>query len=1318
MNQSAPWNEPCPSLEDLYVLDALGRDWADGAGELSPERAESALYWRSCQFSTHLFAVLSKRDSWTGAAYPQRLQDVLTRLADESATAPAIPDDALTRMVEYCGAAMAAILEAPRARLRRTHQVRELHRVREIDIASMVWLARQPGRNLLEKIGRRGQALAVVRETDVNLVENRVTRRVAYELRRLLEARLATVPVERCSSAADRERRHALEELQDLVASGVRESGLDAIPLVSNETANNVLLSHPDYHRAWQTLRWSREFHSDLESAWRGLPHRLPTLMFWILAARIRAHYGAGTDDSFCTVSPGFGDEPFGLTRVDSFGTHYEPHRAELWMAIPPQPDTAGKQFLIGLTLNSGIISLTLLSSAEAPLLKLSEEVTIQLRFELPPRAQLTARRLRLMRVFVKRGILPEKPLDSYLDTTGLALLSRFLAELLHRAGVAASPLTPGSSLGRRALANFAGIDVTTRVPRIFTDGGQGVPVRHLACARKADVGELGAIWAPWSIETAFLDLSDPAGSISVAFALAAAGDPSATESDARAGALETVGANLRDAIAPAPAAQLAIATPEELGQPARRRLRSVLGAGFQKTWLVDRSLAAALGWQCSPSFAPAKIREGDALIVVDAEARSLRLTLLTARVDSQLEGHPFHGVLWERDLAARPLPGAARCTYSAFVDELTMTTLRTAASEVTLSEEKINTFARWIGLSGEAERVVECRRSSIIALPLESGPVFFSMRGTPDLSAKACAVWFEQYRDWLAHHFRSIMRSMESAGSSNPGAVHVLYIGRPFFEPSIRGRLAAAWQSASSTPRKSGNPEVTVPPLRPVFHHAPQDSHLFPARGAQSFLERYAAGLPTWQDLLPELYLVFGGAQGSDPKILERQAARPGETIQLEVRGIELPQYETEYLLPVTRGKGGERLSYAARLRPPGFPLSRPLPVRLTVSYTYASEDYRIVVRPADPLRGAFQEIEPEWVEPVNTSPELQERNFTPDPRRLLMNLRNALEALSRPESAFHEEFATLLRYIDQTRSLGVERSAEEWEALGEWLDFFIEKLPAQTDAQDARISADQRRLISMGALSLAKFVVPYAGAPSGRVRRISSLLHGAVLKGSDRQIVASCACHLLEVCVQDPSDQAHREALGALVEHLRSRSRHVFRQTGQGGAAPIWNLSPPLGALALILLADERFVRALVKQEQHVESLLSISADVLDTIAMRFGSLAEPDAAIVDRFLHTMRNVSELLIGVLRLRAAPGVASSMRKRLQVGDERLARMARDVQQIDFLFRKVGRSLDEKSRLALRKSLPRGVRMSKMAYGLYSYLAGYDPGPLMQAADS
>ena len=58
--------------------------------------------------------------------------------------------------------------------LRRQRELTPLDRVQEMDRASMVWLGRQPGRNLAERAGAAQRVLATVRHENFDTLENRV----------------------------------------------------------------------------------------------------------------------------------------------------------------------------------------------------------------------------------------------------------------------------------------------------------------------------------------------------------------------------------------------------------------------------------------------------------------------------------------------------------------------------------------------------------------------------------------------------------------------------------------------------------------------------------------------------------------------------------------------------------------------------------------------------------------------------------------------------------------------------------------------------------------------------------------------------------------------------------------------------------------------------------------------------------------------------------------------------------------------------------------------------------------------------------------
>lgn len=67
----------------------------------------------------------------------------------------------------------------PRKVLRRVNRSLPVGRVQEIDRRAMLWMARQPGEQLAEKAGDRQRLLAVAREENFDILENRVLRAYA-----------------------------------------------------------------------------------------------------------------------------------------------------------------------------------------------------------------------------------------------------------------------------------------------------------------------------------------------------------------------------------------------------------------------------------------------------------------------------------------------------------------------------------------------------------------------------------------------------------------------------------------------------------------------------------------------------------------------------------------------------------------------------------------------------------------------------------------------------------------------------------------------------------------------------------------------------------------------------------------------------------------------------------------------------------------------------------------------------------------------------------------------------------------------------------
>lgn len=170
-------------------------------------------------------------------------------------------DDRLTRLLKFASPTIEQLLENLRTSIRRSHNVRRPHQVRELDGRCMEWLGRQPGRHVREKIAVARGCLSVERIWTDELVENRVLVSLALRLAKLAEC---------CSGGLDN---NQLGELYAKAASWrtrLRREGLDHLRLTEPATPNNVLLSHRQYSivwRAWERLRGFDDLYAhDLES--------------------------------------------------------------------------------------------------------------------------------------------------------------------------------------------------------------------------------------------------------------------------------------------------------------------------------------------------------------------------------------------------------------------------------------------------------------------------------------------------------------------------------------------------------------------------------------------------------------------------------------------------------------------------------------------------------------------------------------------------------------------------------------------------------------------------------------------------------------------------------------------------------------------------------------------------------------------------------------------------------------------------------------------------------------------------------------------
>ncbi len=143
--------------------------------------------------------------------------------------------------------------------LRRTREMTPLSRVQEMDRASMLWIARQPGRTLAERAGSRQRMLAIVRHENFDTLENRVLHAyvvlAADVAREWIQEHQSASTSTRYRIVADYRRycRHLMRVFSDL---GIGRAGPGITP-------NYVLTDNRDYrmvYNAWlRLIRRERE---------------------------------------------------------------------------------------------------------------------------------------------------------------------------------------------------------------------------------------------------------------------------------------------------------------------------------------------------------------------------------------------------------------------------------------------------------------------------------------------------------------------------------------------------------------------------------------------------------------------------------------------------------------------------------------------------------------------------------------------------------------------------------------------------------------------------------------------------------------------------------------------------------------------------------------------------------------------------------------------------------------------------------------------------------------------------------------------------
>ena len=256
------------ALEQLYEKQQSAADAA--------ARREAEL----CLEIRDFYLRFAKMDPFSGDALPRGFSEWLTSCApalegvDKAADRPGYPQDRFVRLLQHSLGRLPQLLKNLRRNVTRDYAMLPIHAIREMDSNCLMWLSRQPGRSIRQKLSGRQSALAVRRQMSPDTSENRLLKAFLEAVRDKTDMRHKYFP------------KPLPGELSEILEAGIQWlQGTEAAEIGhwNNPLPNNVLLQDKDYRKIWQAWKWLLNMGEDIEYDERYVSTDALKYLYWQL---------------------------------------------------------------------------------------------------------------------------------------------------------------------------------------------------------------------------------------------------------------------------------------------------------------------------------------------------------------------------------------------------------------------------------------------------------------------------------------------------------------------------------------------------------------------------------------------------------------------------------------------------------------------------------------------------------------------------------------------------------------------------------------------------------------------------------------------------------------------------------------------------------------------------------------------------------------------------------------------------------------------------------------------------------------------------
>lgn len=213
-------------------------------------------------------------DPFTGESLPTSITDLINKLvrSNRILTADGEIRDRVFRIVSHTNEAIRAIVDQTRKLIIREHNLVPIYAAREVDINSIQWLSRKPGRTLREKLSGKPYVKAVQRKSSVDSSENRLFKACLELLEQTLLIRQSSVqllPEDVC------------EDQLISIQRWLRSDDASEIGFWTNLPPNNALLQDKRYRKIWDAWLWLQDIDKKISGDNQRLAQDYLHVIFW-----------------------------------------------------------------------------------------------------------------------------------------------------------------------------------------------------------------------------------------------------------------------------------------------------------------------------------------------------------------------------------------------------------------------------------------------------------------------------------------------------------------------------------------------------------------------------------------------------------------------------------------------------------------------------------------------------------------------------------------------------------------------------------------------------------------------------------------------------------------------------------------------------------------------------------------------------------------------------------------------------------------------------------------------------------------------------